>query len=207
MTDVLFGKIFLRKYSHLIVKYLVKTRVTPNQVTFVSFLLAVLGSFFFIWGTWANLIVGALVWLVSELLDFVDGDLARAKKMVSISGKLCDIIGDTLKKPLIIASLSYGYFALHNAPIALLLGMLAITNIFLIEVLRSYIAEVTNDRKPIWKVRKTVFGMLDTIVIIVLFGALANQLFVVLVLLAFVPIIIWAKKVHEALKIIAAKKA
>lgn len=76
------------------------TKLTPNQVTLIHFLIR-LGAFgAFSHGTRISLILGALLYQVSIILDDVDGKLARVKGMSSASGKyfdhMCDAIGDFL---------------------------------------------------------------------------------------------------------------
>lgn len=76
------------------------TKLTPNQVTLIHFLIR-LGAFgAFSHGTRISLIIGALSYQISIILDDVDGKLARVKGMSSPSGKyfdhMCDAIGDFL---------------------------------------------------------------------------------------------------------------
>lgn len=76
------------------------TRFTPNQVTFIHFVIRLGAVGAFCGGTRTSLFSGALLYQLSIILDDVDGKLARVKGMSSASGKyfdhICDAIGDFL---------------------------------------------------------------------------------------------------------------
>lgn len=204
MTDAFVAKILYRKYSYAIVRLLLNTGITPNQITAVSLLLAFIGSAFFLLGEWRFLIIGAFFWVIGEIFDCVDGDLAQAKNLCSRFGAFFDSVADTIKKPLIIASLAFGYFTLNKEPIALLLAILAIANIYIIEDLRNYLNTAIGF-KVHYAIKGTSFGLLDTTVAIIFFCALANQALLALTVLAFAPAVIWIRQIVNGAKTI--KKA
>lgn len=76
------------------------TRLTPNQITLIHFLFRLSAAGAFWGGTRIALIIGAILYQLSIILDDVDGKLARVKGMSSASGKYfdhtCDAIGDFL---------------------------------------------------------------------------------------------------------------
>jgi phosphatidylglycerophosphate synthase len=73
------------------------TRVTPNQVTFAAAILAALAcaQFIFCLG-WAGAVCAAAVFELSFILDCVDGQLARVRKVSSPVGHLLDFMMDEL---------------------------------------------------------------------------------------------------------------
>jgi len=80
-----------------------KTRITPNQVTFLSALVAVAAGAMFalLPGSYTWLVVAALVYELSFVLDCADGQLARVRKIASPLGHLLDFLMDELKAMLI----------------------------------------------------------------------------------------------------------
>ncbi len=204
MTDVLFGKLFYRKPSAKIVKVLVYTDVTPNQCSLFSFILSVVAACFFLLGAWPALIIGAIVWHVGELFDFVDGDLARAKGMSSKFGGLCDATFDALKKPLLIYSLAFGFFFLYGNLLILLLATLAMVNLYFIDISRYSIERAKGENDSVIGVGSngTVVGYLDTLSIVAVVGAVFNQTFLILLFFAFAPIIISIKRMIEVYKLV-----
>ena len=78
------------------------TRITPNQITFLSaFIAAGACALFAVWPGWLGLVVAAAVFEFSFVLDCADGQLARHRKMASPLGHLLDFLMDELKAMLL----------------------------------------------------------------------------------------------------------
>jgi hypothetical protein len=78
------------------------TRLTPNQITFLSTVIAVGAcAMFALLPGWSWLIIAALVFELSFVLDCADGMLARLRKMASPLGHLLDFLMDELKAMLL----------------------------------------------------------------------------------------------------------
>jgi hypothetical protein len=85
------------------------TPITPNQVTFASTAIAAAAcAMFALWPGYVGLVVAAAVFELSFVLDCVDGQLARLRKMASPLGHLLDFLMDELK-----AMLLYGCVAVR----------------------------------------------------------------------------------------------
>ena len=77
-----------------LVRPLVDTRVTPNQLTLVRFLVGAAGALMFALGEQAN--VAALLVVLSNFLDHTDGELARMSGKSSRFGHYFDLASDAL---------------------------------------------------------------------------------------------------------------
>lgn len=79
------------------------TPITPNQVTFLATVVcAAAGAILALTpGSYWGLVIGALVFELSFVLDCVDGQLARLKKIASPLGHLLDFLMDELKATLV----------------------------------------------------------------------------------------------------------
>ena len=78
------------------------TRITPNQVTMFAVIVCMgAGALWVSWLSWLSLILGALVFELSFVLDCVDGMLARVRKLASPLGHLLDFLMDELKAMLL----------------------------------------------------------------------------------------------------------
>ena len=87
-----------RPPAAVVVYALRNTRVTPNQVTFASALIAAgAGVMLALLPGWTWLVVAALVFEFSFVLDCADGQLARLRKTASPLGHLLDFLMDELK--------------------------------------------------------------------------------------------------------------
>lgn len=91
-----------------VVVYLLRnTRITPNQVTFLSAIIAAGACAMFIFlPSWGGLVAAAAVFELSFVLDCADGQLARHRKIASPIGHLLDFLMDELKAMLLFASVA-----------------------------------------------------------------------------------------------------
>jgi len=87
-----------------IVVYAVQgTPITPNQLTFLSAVIAAGAcAMLAAWPGWLGLVVAAAAFEFSFVLDCADGQLARHRKMASPLGHLLDFLMDELKAMLLI---------------------------------------------------------------------------------------------------------
>ena len=96
------------KIAEKIVKYLIKTSVTPNQVTTFSLLLAAFAAVFFSFGIYFFSVIGSILFIFSKFLDHVDGQLARELKKESKFGWYYDSFVDTATYILMFIGISAG---------------------------------------------------------------------------------------------------
>lgn len=94
-----------RPPAAVVVYFLRNTPITPNQITFLSALIAAGACALFALtpGNWTMLVVAALVFEFSFVLDCADGQLARLRKIASPIGHLLDFLMDELKAMLLLA--------------------------------------------------------------------------------------------------------
>ncbi len=91
-----------RPPAAVIVYLLRNTRITPNQITFGSALVAVVACAMFVFlPSWGALVAAAAVFEFSFVLDCADGQLARHRKIASPIGHLLDFLMDELKAMLL----------------------------------------------------------------------------------------------------------
>ncbi|MEO6025495.1 MAG: CDP-alcohol phosphatidyltransferase family protein [Candidatus Binatia bacterium] len=82
--------------SERVVGVLVRSTITPNQVTFAHTVAGVAAALAVAWGTAPALLVAAVLWEIHLLLDCLDGLLARRRGTASAYGHTIDIIGDSV---------------------------------------------------------------------------------------------------------------
>jgi CDP-L-myo-inositol myo-inositolphosphotransferase len=126
-----------RPLSTRITKRLLKTGVTPNQISFLSFLLAMLGTLFFFLGEYAHLAIGATLAQVSSIVDGSDGEIARLKFQTTEFGGWFDAVLDRYADASLLFGLTYYVYAVDRGPLVLLIGFLAIVGAFM----NSYTAD------------------------------------------------------------------
>jgi phosphatidylglycerophosphate synthase len=96
--------------SRLTVPIANHTGITPNQVSFVSFLVGLGSAAAFAQGNHAMLALGALLYHVSFVLDCIDGKIARLKGTGSAFGMWLDFSFDRYKFWICAAALAYGQY-------------------------------------------------------------------------------------------------
>jgi phosphatidylglycerophosphate synthase len=108
-----------------VVVYLLRnTRITPNQITFGSALIAAAACALFVaWPSWTGLIVAAAVFEFSFVLDCADGQLARHRKIASPIGHLLDFLMDELKAMLLFGCVAVRLYRDLNDERLLLVGL------------------------------------------------------------------------------------
>jgi phosphatidylglycerophosphate synthase len=119
------------------------TAITPNQVTFAS--LAVFGGaagLLIGWPSYPGLLVAALVIQLSYVLDCVDGQLARAKRIATPVGALLDFLMEEVKALLLVAAATVRLGAQSGDPRWLVVGVGGLV------VVASGIALTTFMRRP-----------------------------------------------------------
>ncbi len=96
--------------SRLVLPIANRTNITPNQVTIASFVVGLLAATAFSRGDHSWLVVGALLYHLSFVLDCVDGKLARLKRTGSVFGMWLDFTFDRYRVWICAAALAYGQF-------------------------------------------------------------------------------------------------
>ena len=126
-----------RPISTMISKYLLKKDITPNQISFFSFLLSVVGALFFFLGGYLNLLVGGILAQTSSIIDGCDGEIARLKFQTSEFGGWYDAVLDRYADAFLLFGLTYyAYFPGKNL-LYLLIGFFALIGTFM----NSYTAD------------------------------------------------------------------
>ena len=107
-NDGFFSVFVLRKFSKLFTWAAVRLKVTPNQITLISFAIGLLSAYEFSRGDFWSIFIGALLLQLSIIVDCVDGELARYTRRFSQLGAWLDAITDRIKEYLVFFGLAYG---------------------------------------------------------------------------------------------------
>ncbi len=167
-----------RKMSEPMARLLAKTQVTPNQMTWAAFGIALLSFVSFILGY--NIIAGLLVQL-SSIVDGIDGSLARLKGMTSEFGSFLDSVLDRYADILIVLGLTLWSSSHETSSGIWLAGLLAITGIICISYTRARISP--NHRHLFDKGFKSLASR-DIRLFLIMLGAVIGQAYFCLIVLA-----------------------
>jgi len=111
----------------LFTRLFVKTRVTPNQITWMWGILLIFSACLFLFhDPWLN-VLGAALWIIGYALDDTDGQVARYKKQYSNRGPFLDLINHCITYPALFFCIGMGqYFAtgdIHNVAVGFVAGL------------------------------------------------------------------------------------
>jgi len=182
-TDGPISKIFNRPISIRISKLLLKTGITPNQISLLTFIIGIFASLFFYVGEYLYLVVGGILVQVSSIIDGCDGEIARLKLEETKYGGWFDAVLDRYADALIIFGMVLGHWTLHNDITIWTVGFMALMGSFL----NSYTAGKYDamSRKNIKDVNRIRIGR-DVRLFLIFIGALSNQILITLAIIAII---------------------
>ena len=114
-------------FTKYLVKFLVKTSLTPNQITFISFILSLVAALLFSFGRYNYQVIAGILVLFSFYLDYCDGPVARLKNMTSVYGAWFDSITDRVGLYSIIMGITIGIYVQTHNTLSWIVGMLTIS--------------------------------------------------------------------------------
>lgn len=114
-----YGQPLVYKLIQPLIDFLVKTKVTPNAITVIGFLLNILATCIFIYGAeykrsdFHPIFWGSITILFAGLFDMIDGRLARVSKQESVYGALFDSVIDRYSELIMFLGICYYLVAQH----------------------------------------------------------------------------------------------
>jgi phosphatidylglycerophosphate synthase len=176
--DGLVSRYLNRPVSRRVAQRLAGTAVTPNQVSLLALGIAAaaFGAFAASW----NVVAGLLIH-VSSVVDGVDGDLARAKRMSSTFGGVFDATLDRWADVLILSGMTLWAVDRESWDLAPVAGFLAVAGSLLVSYSRARI-EASTDAKA----SDMLFGLAsrDVRLLVAAIGAIAGLAYFTLWLIA-----------------------
>jgi phosphatidylglycerophosphate synthase len=97
-------------------EWLCKTSLTPNAISVISLVFAILSSVVFYLGTPLAMVFGAVLFHISYILDCADGYKARKMNMSAQIGHWIDHTFDEIKKPILMIGIYSGQ-VVHHGPL------------------------------------------------------------------------------------------
>ena len=122
-TDGWISRFINRPISTRITKWLVKTPITPNVVTLITFLFGLLGAGLVLDGSYWMVLIGALFFQMSSILDGCDGEVAVLTFRESKYGSWLDTITDNLTYLAFFSAIIWAYAAQNDLSVVMYLGM------------------------------------------------------------------------------------
>lgn len=124
-------------------RLLVKTRITPNQITGIWGTMMVLLSLLYLFDRPLLYVIGAVGWIFAYSLDGTDGHVARYKKMCSKRGVFLDLVNHYVTWPLLFFCVGMGQFMMSGEICDIVFGTVAGVSVLLLMVIQ-YVYNVIN---------------------------------------------------------------
>lgn len=188
-SDYIITLFITNEISLFLTWLLVKTRLTPNQITIASILCSAACGLSYAFGWF---ITGSAFLFFSHVLDCTDGNLARAKGVFSPYGKWLDLIGDRMGEIFIFLGATV-YFVHVNASVlwkisALLDAQLLLLYYYIVDT--GLVLGISKQKQELGSLRfKKVhvkWGILEPVlygfILLVPFGLLKAQIIIVFIL-------------------------
>jgi len=172
------SKYLNRRLSEPIAQQLARTRVTPNQITWVALGVAALSLVSFIFG---HNIIGGLLIQLSAIVDGVDGSLARRKGTVSKFGGFLDSLTDRYADILMVLGLILWSLAHETYPGIWLVGFLAVGGTICLSYSR---ARIDAEHRHIFDKGLKSLASRDIRLFLMMLGGVLGQAFFCLVVIA-----------------------
>ena len=134
-TEYVFYRNIYRPISFYIIHSLIKTPITPNMVSLIAFIIGLTSMSLFLFKSPFMWVLGCIVYQIHQILDCVDGGLARVKNQASEKGYRIEMISSYTLKPLLPIVMSIGLFYFYNNISILFIGFLATYTVLLDDVL------------------------------------------------------------------------
>ena len=190
LDSPIIDRYIIRKISGFITGFLVKTPVTPNQVTIISLVIGIVAAVFFSHGTHTYTIIAGVLYFISTVFDQCDGELARFKHMESEFGRAFDIIVDSIVNAAIVSGVTFALYKTSGSGLHIIIGLLAIIGISISILLTTYFGKEnkieTGAREMLDKLNNK-----DFFYIIMLASVIFNQMIWFLLIMAIGTNIYW----------------
>jgi len=164
-----------RPISIRLSRVLVNFQISPNQISFFSFLLSMAAAILFIAGGYPFLLLGGIITQLASIIDGSDGEVARLKYLSSDYGAWFDAVLDRYGDAFLLFGLAWHVYIETLSPLALAVGFLAVTGSFMV----SYTAD-KYDNLMKSRVRNGIRIGRDIRLFLIFIGAILNQPYPVL---------------------------
>lgn len=167
-----------RYISTIFTSFLIKTKITPNQITIISFLFGILAAISFLLGQYKYMIFGAIFFFLSYILDLVDGEIARYKNISSTFGHWLDKVSDSTTLFLVCVGISIGFFTQTKNPSTLILGLFSLLILALIGIISVLYGsnKIIRKSKSLKISDSFYIGMYTPTVLLFIIGTLTKQI-------------------------------
>ena len=172
-----------RKLSCPLTSLLVSTKLTPNQISLLSFVVGIISGALFAFGSYPLVAIGGLMAQMASVIDGCDGEVARLKHATSKYGAWFDAVLDRAADAVITTGMTYGLLSGTGQPLVWILGTVALTASLLISYSEARYESAFGGKMASSGI--AVPAKRDARLFLVMLGGLLNQVLLTLLVLGF----------------------
>jgi phosphatidylglycerophosphate synthase len=151
-VEEIFDLILYRPLAFILVITVYKTKIKPDHLTLAAMVMGILGGCFYALGSRSGAIIGAMFYLLFNILDCSDGQLARIKRNGTPVGRLLDGIADYIAAIAIYGGIAIGFSNRTDQPSSMLIllslaGISIIVQESLVDYFRTRFLDIVLIRK------------------------------------------------------------
>jgi len=155
-VEEIFDLILYRPLAFIFVKTIIRTNITPNHLTFAAIIMGIIAGCFYSQGIQNCFIAGGIFYLLFNVLDCSDGQLARLKKNGTHTGRIIDGIADYIAVISVFIGVGIGYAAKSENPafwwtMLALAGLSNIIHSVLVDYYRNRFLDYVLERKNMFE--------------------------------------------------------
>ena len=113
-VDEVFYNYFTKYISAYLTKIIFKTNLTPNFISWIMLLCGLCAVYFLSLDSSISILISGILFVVHNILDTLDGDLARIRSQTSKMGKFIDQITHAVVNPSIFFALYFRFSEYSN---------------------------------------------------------------------------------------------
>lgn len=114
-AEEVFDLIIFRPLAFLFVKATYSTKLTPNTTSIIAMIFGIIGGYFYAFGYYSFVILGSLFYLMCNVFDCADGQIARLKKNGTKTGRIIDGFIDYIVSIAVFVGIPYGLSSMYQA--------------------------------------------------------------------------------------------
>lgn len=191
----LFSMMIYRPIANFLLNNIFKyTKITPNQISFMSLMVVITGCWFFAFRGYPYLLIGLFFLHLGYTLDMLDGQYARYRGLSSRYGRWFDSFVDVIKVFSLFMSLTYGAYSISGNPHIFLWGMLAMAQGFMTYYVLNTRSLLAEGCKFEVKVSKGIYvGYEISLYLTITFFVIIDKVYLGLIFLGTVGALSWIK--------------
>jgi phosphatidylglycerophosphate synthase len=144
--------VLYRPLAFLLVISVYNTKIKPDHLTLAAMVMGIAGGVFYSFGTQFDCIIGAMFYLLFNILDCSDGQLSRIKKNGSPVGRLLDGIADYIAAIAVYVGIAIGFSGKPGQPSSMvflvaLAGISIIIQESLVDYFRTRFLDIVLERE------------------------------------------------------------